>query len=155
MFYNDGGNAVPADGTATYSIRAKVKLTGRGQPYLRLSLAHFDDTNPTEDPSTTGVGSVDLPIEVSGDGSWRQIEIPVSEDILTTDGGTRANVVLMYARFSPPESGDSAFELDEFEFIEWRPASTMPDRFLGVDYLRNTRSSSTSVTLPTMTLQEE
>ncbi|MEM9493749.1 MAG: hypothetical protein AAGC55_31675, partial [Myxococcota bacterium] len=136
IYYNDSNNAIPAQGEASYSIRMRARLSGKGQAYLQLRLYNFDDTNPTEDPTTDEVGTIELPIPIDSNDEWQFTEIEVPTEALTS-GDLRANVVLVYLRFTPPDEGESVLSFDDFAFIEWRSAEEMNDHFGAYDFFRN------------------
>jgi poly-gamma-glutamate capsule biosynthesis protein CapA/YwtB (metallophosphatase superfamily) len=154
LYHDDNGVSVPADGEATYTIRMHAKLRGMGEPYVRLEFFWFDDTDPTEDPLTVPIGEpLDLPFDVEPDDEWHVVDIDVDPSVLH-HGEYRANVVLVRVRFAPPEQGESVFGFDNFEFIEWRPATQMQDHFGVYQYLRDPAGNSGTLTLQGMPLRD-
>jgi poly-gamma-glutamate capsule biosynthesis protein CapA/YwtB (metallophosphatase superfamily) len=154
LYHNQDNTSVPADGVATYTIRMQAKLRGMGEPFVRLEFFYFDDTDPTEDPLTVPIGvPLDIPFEVEADDEWHGVDIDIDPSVLD-HGEYRANVVLVRVRFAPPEQGESVFGLDNFEFIEWRPAAQMQDHFGVFPYLRDPAGNAGTLTLPGMALRD-
>ncbi|WP_405058579.1 CapA family protein [Kribbella sp. NBC_01505] len=121
----------------TYTVRAKVRASTGATPLLRVTSYHFDDSDPTEDPDSRLLLDVDHTASVPSDGAWHEI----SFDISPADLGKGANMVLLSAGVR----GDSVMDtvdLDNLEFIEWRPAGT--SEWAPYDYIRN--HSNTPVT---------
>jgi hypothetical protein len=147
--------ASPGDGEAEYTMRVHARQHGRGRPYVRLELFEFDDTNPTEDPTTIPIGGpVDIPFEVPDDGQWHDIDIEIDPGVFWVDA-LRANVVLVRLRFAPPEQGESVLALDDFAFIEWRATSAAQDHFGDYRFVRSAAPGPASVSLVGMPLRDE
>ena len=154
LFRDQGGQAIPVDGDATYTIRMLARLRGKGQPYLRLELNHFDDTNPTEDPTTEPIGDdLEIPLEVRGDGKWHEVEIELPPEKLSANG-IRANVIMPNLRFAPPQDGESELAIDNFEIIEWRAAKELSDHYGAYDFIRNSKTGKVAVDLEVMPLRD-
>ncbi|WP_370949496.1 CapA family protein [Amycolatopsis sp. cg5] len=99
----------------TYTVRAKVRVSPGATPLLRIASYHFDDSDPTEDPDSRLVRDIDHTAQVPSDGAWHEIGF----DLTSAELG---NMVLLYAGVR----GDSAMDtvdLDDLEFVEWRPPS--------------------------------
>lgn len=157
LYRNENDVAIPVDGTAIYSIRLLARLEGSGTAYLKLELNQFDDTNPTEDPTTESIGEIDLPLDLDGDGKWRTIEVDIDPaKLIIRKGGEdiRANVIMTNIRFTPPDKGESRLSVDDLQLIEWRPASEISDQFGAYELLRNNGDSKVTVTLEAMPLRD-
>ncbi|MFD9735803.1 CapA family protein [Umezawaea sp. NPDC059074] len=94
-----------------YSVRAKVRVSPGAAPVLRVASYRFDDSDPTEDPDSRLLRTVDRTIAVPADGGWHEVSFDLSPADLDAD----ANMALLYA-------GAGAADLDDLEFVEWRPA---------------------------------
>ncbi len=134
---DQGGVAIPIDPPARYSFRMRARLTGSATPGMRVDLYHFDDSDPTEDPTSLQIGRITLPLDVPRDGQWHEVELPVETDALVGTGGLRANQLMPYVQLDVPTKGNSHLDVDALEIIEWRRGDAMPDRFGAYDYVRN------------------
>jgi poly-gamma-glutamate capsule biosynthesis protein CapA/YwtB (metallophosphatase superfamily) len=134
LFENRNGVYFPLDPAPRYTIRFRARLSGGGTPSLRVDLYKFDDSDPTEDPSSLNLGRLEMPIDIKADGAWHQVEIPV--DWMSEAG--KANQFMPYVQLAKPASGKSDLDVDAFEVIEWRRADQMHDRFGVYNYVRNT-----------------
>lgn len=139
------GVGVAMDGPATYTLRFAARLAGGGTPFVSLELGHFDDGNPGENPASSPVGVLELPIDIEVSGQWQVVELEISEELLTP-GDRRANTVMVYLRLGPPERGEAYFDVDQLTIIEWRPAANESGRFGAYDFL-STGAADRRVTL--------
>jgi poly-gamma-glutamate capsule biosynthesis protein CapA/YwtB (metallophosphatase superfamily) len=137
---------VPLDPDPTYSVRLRARGSGDVRSHLRVDIYHFDDTDPTEDPESVLLDSLDLPFSVSGD--WQQLDLPLS-----LSGVAGANMALVYVALDPPGADKSALEADDVELVEWRPASGMPDRLGRYDYVRNDGGAPVELTASVTSLR--
>lgn len=125
---------------ATYTVRARVRVSAGAMPLLRVTSYHFDDSDPTEDPDSRLVRDVDHAVSVPSDGAWHDI----SFDISPADLGKGGNMVLLSAGVR----GDSAMDtvdLDNLEFVEWRSAVT--GEWAPYGYVRNHSDTPVTATL--------
>lgn len=92
-FVND---ALPASGPAPAGTPASEAWQYELRALrARLDLYHFDDTNPTEDPESTLLRSIDLTLPiVPGDGAWDEALADFPSDVLDPIGGRRPNALL-------------------------------------------------------------
>lgn len=134
LYRVEDGVGVAIDGAARYTLRFAARLAGGGRPFVALELGHFDDGNPGEDPSSSPVNAIELPVELAADGQWHVIELEIPEEALT-DGNRRANTVMVYLRLGPPERGEAYFDVDALTLIEWRAAAAVSERFAAWDFL--------------------
>jgi poly-gamma-glutamate capsule biosynthesis protein CapA/YwtB (metallophosphatase superfamily) len=147
FFDRDGALARPLDPAATYSIRLQARRAGAGEASLKLDFYRFDDTDPTEDPSSEIVSSTVLPLSVPDDRGWHLLELPI--DPATLGPESIANMVLFYIRLSAAGS-TTVLDIDDMSLIEWRPAAQMRDAFGAYDFLKNDSTSKRTVTLTTL-----
>jgi poly-gamma-glutamate capsule biosynthesis protein CapA/YwtB (metallophosphatase superfamily) len=134
LYRAEAGVGVAVDGPARYTLRFAARLAGGGTPFVVLQLGHFDDGNPGEDPASSPVAEIDLPVEIAADGQWHIVELDIPDEALT-DGARRANTVMIYLRLGPPERGEAYFDVDELTLIEWRSAAALSERFAAWDFL--------------------
>jgi poly-gamma-glutamate capsule biosynthesis protein CapA/YwtB (metallophosphatase superfamily) len=134
LYRAEAGVGVAVDGPALYTLRFAARLAGGGTPFVVLQLGHFDDGNPGEDPASSPVAEIELPVEIAADGQWHVVELDIPDEALT-DGARRANTVMVYLRLGPPERGEAYFDVDELTLIEWRAAAALSERFAAWDFL--------------------
>ncbi|SDW48820.1 Poly-gamma-glutamate biosynthesis protein CapA/YwtB (capsule formation), metallophosphatase superfamily [Amycolatopsis xylanica] len=130
--------ALPRQPEAAYTVRAKVRVSPGATPLLRVTSYHFDDSDPTEDPDSRLLRDIDRTTQVPSDGAWHEI----SFDLTPAELGEGGNMVLLYAGVR----GDSAMDtvdLDDLEFVEWRPAT---GDWAGYDYVRNHGDTAVTAT---------
>lgn len=131
----------PVDGPASYSVRVWVKRVGAGIPFARISYYQFDDTDPTREPASTQVNSVELPIPVPNDSNWHELWLDVP---VPPAGGNSADVAIGLA---PPESQSGTIWVDGLQFIEWRRAAQMPQgSWVRADYLISDAATTRTLT---------
>jgi len=120
----DASGTQPLDPEPRYALRLRARATGDGEPYLRVIVYDFDDTDPTRDPSTAVLGEHDLPIDVGR--SWDDVLIELDPDWLRGEGGARANQLLTYVRLGPPRVGRATLQVADLQVLELRRADAMP-----------------------------
>lgn len=126
----------PADGPATYSLRFKAKYTGAGQTRFTFDVYNFDDANPSEDPESFLIRTVELPFLLPDDGLWRETIVDMPAIIFAPFGALPANSTMFYVGLHPPAEGESELWMDDLELIEWRDPLQMPDGYFEVSHLR-------------------
>jgi hypothetical protein len=138
LYQTDGESAVPVDPKPTYSVIAKVRGQGDVLGRFRVDTFHFDDTNPTEDPSSVALEPQIVEVkDVSKD--FRTVEFPI--ELPKNSAGVYANMVMIYVGLAPPTSGESTFDVDELKWVEWRDAENGPKVFAAYDYVKALGSS--------------
>ncbi|MEV6238373.1 CapA family protein [Lentzea sp. NPDC051838] len=141
------GGARPLDPSPSYSMRALVRGSATGSAYFRFGVYHFDDTNPTEDPSSTLLTTITKPVDVPGGGAWHEVTVDLSTDDLDTAEGT-GNMVMMYAGLHRRNDGLSAsLDLDDVRFVEWRDAQGMTGSFGDFTLARNKGSEARDLSI--------
>jgi hypothetical protein len=123
------GAGAPADGGATYSMRFKAKYTGTGETRFTLDVYNFDDANPSEDPDSILLRSVEVSFALVNDGAWHDAVVDLPAIVFQPFGPLPANSTMIYAGLHPPASGESELWIDDLQFIEWREPLGMPDGF--------------------------
>jgi poly-gamma-glutamate capsule biosynthesis protein CapA/YwtB (metallophosphatase superfamily) len=138
-------NGAPADGAATYAVRVWAKRIGAGIPFVRIYFYEFDDTDPTREPDSAHLGTVDIELPLVNDGEWHELWVDVPG---LPDG---ANAALVGVGLSPPQSQSGTVWIDGLQVVEWRQADETPaGTWVPVDYLTGTGFTEiTLVTAPT------
>lgn len=144
-----GTPALPLDPAPTYSIQLKARRYGSGKLRVRIDLYHFDDTNPSEDPTSETIGQIERDIEVPiadpADRSWHDVALDID---VVNDSGAAANMVMINVLFLPGSPAqDTEAHVDDLQFVEWRRASDQPGRFGFFDAIRNRTEVVQSVSL--------
>ncbi|MFO0588616.1 MAG: CapA family protein [Polyangiaceae bacterium] len=135
----------PLDPLPTYSLQGMGRSVGDSKVWARFDVYHFDDTDPTEDPDSTLLRSVEVQIELTPDAGWQPIDVPLPHG--TLDGELTANMILLYLSVDPPRTtGESTLDVDDLAFVEWREASQMPAYYELLDRVRNTSTQAVSLT---------
>jgi hypothetical protein len=138
------GAEAPLDGPPAYSMRFFARADGDNPASIILDVYSFDDANPTEDPDSTLLRTVEYTWSVPADSSWHAVllDIPASAfDPGPT--GLPANMAMFYVALYPPASGATELLVDDLQFVEWREAALLPDGFFSVDALRSLSGSVT------------
>jgi poly-gamma-glutamate capsule biosynthesis protein CapA/YwtB (metallophosphatase superfamily) len=127
-WFNEDGSA--ADGPATHSVRVWGKRVGAGIPFVRVYFYEFDDTDPTREPDSTPLGSVDVQLPLVNDGQWHELWVELPEPPV------EANAALVGVGLAPPESQSGTVWIDGLRVIEWRQANDIPEgTWVPVDYV--------------------
>ena len=127
---------VGLDGDATWSVRLLAKRVGtEAEATIRADLYHFDDLDPTEDPESTLLHSVELPFTPGRDAEPLLLDLPL--DAYREVNGLTPNAVLLYVTLSPPATGSTLLLVDDVGFIEWRDAAAEPEGWAALDWLRD------------------
>ncbi|MCE9581417.1 MAG: CapA family protein [Planctomycetes bacterium] len=139
-----GGGVVAAlDPVPSRSMRFHAAASGVVNASVIVDLYNFDDANPTEDPTSVFLKTVEIPFTTTSDDAWREILVDFSASDFAPSGGLAANMALFYVALYPPASGDTTLRIDDLQFVEWREAALLPDGFFGVDELRGPGAAST------------
>ncbi|MFI9382967.1 CapA family protein [Kutzneria sp. NPDC052558] len=132
----EAADGTPIDPDPTYTLRARVRVTGGATPLVRLTPYHFDDSDPTEDPESTPLRDVNRPVQVPSDGQWHDVSI----DLKPQDLGQGGNMVLLRLGLAASRAGSVAgqgVDFDDVSFVEWRPADAAPAEAGAYDFVRN------------------
>ncbi|MBC6447877.1 CapA family protein [Actinokineospora xionganensis] len=141
------GKPVGVDPVPSYSLTAMVRRATTAAPEVRFEVYHFDDSNPTEDPSTRAVASHVRPIDVPADGAWHRVVIDLTTAELDA-GAVQGNTVMPYFRLGSGDGGRAAWvEIDDVRFIEWRAAEGMSGTLAPLTMVRNRADAATELPL--------
>lgn len=144
LYRSINGEIVPADPTATYTLRFMARISAPAEAKVNFQSFRFDDTDPTADPTSTVLAQQTVAIQIASGGTWQPVEIAIPPALLAT-GGITANQILFYIQLFPPTLGKAMLDIDELELIEWRSASEMPARFGAFSRVKNTGNASVSL----------
>jgi poly-gamma-glutamate capsule biosynthesis protein CapA/YwtB (metallophosphatase superfamily) len=145
------GGSAPVDPEPAYSLRAMVRASATGSSYVRFGVYHFDDSNPTEDPTSAVLSTITRQVDVPNDGGWHQVTVDLSPADLDTADGV-GNMVMLYAGLPQRSDGrESSMDLDDVRFVEWRDAAGMTGAFGDFDLVRNGSDQPREIALVTRT----
>jgi hypothetical protein len=118
----------PLDPEPRYSVWLVGRLRGGGAPSIRLDLYAFDDTDPTEAPTSIRIARHELALPLKPNGRWQKVEVDIPAGALSV-GSERANMMMPYLRLGVPERETSTLDIDDFSIVEWRAARGMPSGY--------------------------
>ena len=128
-------NAIGLDGEATWSVRLLTRRIGaESEAMIRADFYHFDDLDPTEDPDSTLLYSVELSFVAGKEQSEILLDMPL--DAYREVDGLTPNAVLLYVVLEAPRTASTLLLVDDVEFIEWREAVAEPEGWAALDWLR-------------------
>jgi poly-gamma-glutamate capsule biosynthesis protein CapA/YwtB (metallophosphatase superfamily) len=133
----------PIDGNATYSVHVWAKREGAGIPFVRAVYYEFDDTDPTREPESKAVETIDVQLPVVNDGVWHElwVDLPVPPHA--------ANSALVGVGLAPPESGSGTVWVDGLDVVEWRRADQIPEgTWVPADFIRGPAGGAVTLTTP-------
>jgi len=136
----------PIDPTPSYTVHFSGRIVGSGAPSIRVDAYHFDDSDPTEDPDSSLVATLQLPVTLPADGAWHDVDVAVDPKVMGGDTAT-ANMAFIYVRLDPATGSATTFDVDDIAFVEWRRASQMTDRFGAYDFARNVGQTAQTLTV--------
>jgi len=138
------GVPVPADPEPAYSLHLAARLSAPASASVRIDLYHFDDSNPTEDPESTLLAALDLPLAPRPGAGWQLLQLDLPPELLARPGPA-INAALVSFRLAPAGGREVTLDIDDYEFVEWRRAAAMPARFGEYRYLRNPGAQDASL----------
>lgn len=130
--YTDEDGAEPLDGDASWSVHLTSRWEGDVRAEARLAMYWFDDLDPTEDPESTLLADVLLPVPEEG-----EVLLDIPGTALLPVDGVVPNAALLYLSLSPPASGWSRVCFDDVEVVEWRAASAEPEGWADIGWIRS------------------
>lgn len=141
------GKQVGMDPVPSYSLTAMVRRATTAVPEVRFEVYHFDDSNPTEDPTSQAVASHVKPIDVPADGAWHRVVIDLTAQELDA-GAVQGNTVMPYFRLESGDGGRAAWvDIDDVRFVEWRASEGMSGTLAPFTMARNRADAATELTL--------
>ncbi|CAM2011531.1 CapA family protein [Acanthopleuribacter pedis] len=151
--YREGENGVawPLDPPAAYSLRFFARRTGEAVVWTRFDLYEFIDTDPTAEPESTLLRTIERALSLPADGAWHAQTVALSAADVTSES-VRANALNFYAVLGPAQTAQARLEIDDLAFIEWRRAGAMPDRFGRYERVRNNGTTPIVLTFEVLPL---
>lgn len=132
----------PVDGIATYSVRVWAKRVGAGIPFVRVIAYNFDDTDPTREPKSASLETIDIELPLVNDGEWHELWVEVP----ALPAGT--NSALVAVGLAPPESQSGSVWIDGMAVVEWRQADLVPlDSWVAADYIQSSNGRDVTLTV--------
>jgi hypothetical protein len=144
------GKAVPVDAEPAYSLRAMVRRSPGASPFVRLATYHVDDADPTEDPESTLLKTLERAIDVPADGRWHQVTVDIPARHLDK-GNLRGNAAMMYLGMKHSSEGTGRADFDDVELVEWRRPDGGGD-FTRYDLVRNSADRPQTLSLQSFRL---
>jgi poly-gamma-glutamate capsule biosynthesis protein CapA/YwtB (metallophosphatase superfamily) len=135
----------PLDPSAGYSVHLRAKLDHAAPVTVKITLYHFDDTNPTEDPESDNVGKIELTMNVPVSEQFADVwaDVPPNQ-VGDTQPGNSLSVHLSLGAAQHLVHLD----VDQFHIVEWREASRMHDRYGRYDFIRNINKGPADLQVP-------
>lgn len=139
-WFDENGRGI--GGPATYSVRVWAKRVGAGIPFVRVSFYEFDDTDPTREPQSTPLETVDLQLPLVNDGEWHELWVDLP------DLPANANSALVGIGLAPPDSQSGTVWVDGLDVVEWRDADLIPEgAWVTTDYIAGPVARATTLTV--------
>ncbi len=117
-------NGDAADGTASYTVRLRVRNAGRTRAFLRFDLYRFDDSNPLRDPESEFLRRVSIPLALPSDDRWQTISVPVPAQVFRSFRGRFVNSAMLYLGLEKGQRREVF--VDRVQVLEWRAAGSFP-----------------------------
>ncbi len=133
----------PVDPAPTYSLLLTVRRRGDAYAAVRTRIYRFDDTNPTEDPESIALATLEVALEVPADGAWHAIELALDDPSLGDAGG--GNQAMPCFVLEPPADGEATLEVDDLAVMEWRPAGALDPAWGRYTHARNPAGATVTV----------
>ena len=128
----------PATDDARYSLRFDYRLQGDAPVAITLKLYTFRDLDPFAFPDTRFLREVTLPFAPTADGSWREAVLDVPQGALAPDSeGREPTFAIPVVELYPSSTPEAVLQIDQFQFLEWHTASTLPDSYFAVAAVRS------------------
>jgi hypothetical protein len=140
----DGGGE-PIDAAPSYTLEFDVRRTAGDDGTVRFDVYDVNDVDPTSDPESILVRSVEMPFGVDRSNRWGHIELLVDPSTFAPVDGDPVDAVLI--TFSTPKSLYLEYTFDNVQLMEWRAApSTTRAIWVAADALRAARDTTATVT---------
>jgi hypothetical protein len=136
----------PVDASPSYTLEFDVRRTSGKNGTVRFDVYDVKDVDPTSDPESTILRSVELPFEVPRSNRWTHVVLDVDPSVFEPDGrGETADAALL--TFKIPKAVYQEYALDNVRLMEWRGAPR-GERAIWVpaDAIRSDRDVTATVT---------
>lgn len=144
IYDSDSGH--PADGTPSYTLEFDARTDRAEAVTIRLDVFYVDASDPTSDPTSGLLRSVELPVDTGQTEEWRGMVVPIDPAVFASSGTATADAVMVTVLAAPSFRGTVA--IDNFRLLEWRPAPQTPlPMWTEVDALRAAETERFEVTV--------
>jgi hypothetical protein len=125
----------PIDAAPRYTLEFDVRRTTGGDGTVRFDVYDVSDADPTSDPLSTLVRSVEMPFGVDRSNRWGHVELDVDPSVFAGVSGNPVDAVLV--TFKTPKSLYLEYTFDNVRLMEWRGApATSQAIWVAADALR-------------------
>jgi poly-gamma-glutamate capsule biosynthesis protein CapA/YwtB (metallophosphatase superfamily) len=135
----------PIDAAPEYTLEFDMRRTAGDDATVRFDVYDVADVDPTSDPVSTLVRSVELPFGVDRSNRWGHIELDIDPATFAAVEDDPVDAVLV--TFRTPKALLLEYTFDNVRLMEWRgaPATKQPI-WVAADALRADRDTTTTVT---------
>jgi poly-gamma-glutamate capsule biosynthesis protein CapA/YwtB (metallophosphatase superfamily) len=143
-WFDAGGD--PVDATPSYTLEFDVRRTSGKNGVVRFDVYDVKDVDPTSDPESTILRSVELPFQIQRSNRWTHIVLGIDPSVFAPDArGETADATLL--TFKIPKAVYQEYTFDNVRLMEWRGAPS-GDRPIWVpaDAIRSDRDITLTVT---------
>ena len=139
------GDLEPIDAAPEYTLEFDMRRTAGDDATVRFDVYDVADVDPTSDPVSTLVRSVEMPFGVDRSNRWGHIELDIDPATFAAVDGDPIDAVLV--TFRTPKALLLEYTFDNVRLMEWRgaPATKQPI-WVAADALRADRDTTTTVT---------
>jgi poly-gamma-glutamate capsule biosynthesis protein CapA/YwtB (metallophosphatase superfamily) len=136
----------PADGNPSYTLEFDTDANRSEGVTIRLDVHNVVNADPTKEPASVLLRSVEIPIDVESEDGWRSHIVPIEPAVFAPPDDLSSNAVMVTVIAEPAFRGKVS--IDNFRLLEWRPApvTTLP-MWTEVDALRAAESQRFEVTV--------
>jgi poly-gamma-glutamate capsule biosynthesis protein CapA/YwtB (metallophosphatase superfamily) len=144
IYDSDTGN--PADGVPAYTLEFDARTNRAEGVTIRLDVFYVDASDPTSDPTSGLLRTVDIPVDTGPSEEWQGMVIPIDPSVFASSDTATADAVMVTIIAEPSFRGTVA--IDNFRLLEWRPApQTHLPLWTEVDALRAAETERFEVTV--------
>ena len=138
-------NHRPIDAAPEYTLEFDLRRTTGGDGTVRFDVYDVADVDPTSDPVSTLVRSVEMPFGVDHSKQWGHVELDIDPATFAAVDGDPVDAVLV--TFTTPKSLHLEYTFDNVRLMEWRGApATKQAIWVAADAIRADRDTNATVT---------
>jgi hypothetical protein len=136
----------PIDAAPKYTLEFDMRRTTGGDATVRFDVYNVFDVDPTSDPVSTLVRSVEMPFGVSHSNKWGHVVLDIDPATFADVDGNPIDAVMI--TFKTPKSLFLQYTFDNVQLMEWRAApSTTAPIWVAADAVRADRDMTAGVTV--------
>jgi hypothetical protein len=141
-----GASQSPIDAEPHYTLEFDMRRTTGDEGTVRFDVYDVYDVDPTSDPLSTLVRSVEMPFGVSRSNRWARVVLDIDPSTFAADEGNPVEGVMITLK--TPKALFLQYTFDNVRLMEWRraPSTTQPI-WVAADALRTARDMTASVTV--------